>query len=237
MPCIFVWSSWKPLTLSNAIPQRLFWMLSRNCLFSLSNQLAVSSQRLVLMSTEEVLEDSKSLAEQQVRGWITIVVSLKKRYPTHMDTDRDLLLCSMFLLFRLRMMQSWLWLRGKVIPHISCWFITRTSRVYTSCWTSSNHRFFLKFIDLYWGCWNSPLERLAISECDLILSCADDNEFEVVDIAQPTDFSISWRVSLTLYQENLLNIRNILLKHKGGVGIALEVCLSLSLFVTNNCCK
>ncbi|CAF2332223.1 unnamed protein product [Brassica napus] len=43
-------------------------MLSRNCLFSLSNQLAVSSQRLVLMSTEEVLEDSKSLAEQQVRG-------------------------------------------------------------------------------------------------------------------------------------------------------------------------
>ncbi|WZZ90000.1 hypothetical protein YC2023_118579 [Brassica napus] len=94
----------------------------------------VSSQRLVLMSTEEVLEDSKSLAEQQVENDAVVALTLRKgTYPSYL----------------------------------------------------------LLFIE---AVEKSPLESLAIAECEPSInstSVVDDNEFEDVDIAQPTDFSIS----------------------------------------------
>ncbi|KAL0735031.1 hypothetical protein Bca4012_011241 [Brassica carinata] len=70
----------------------------------------ISNQRLLLMSTEEVLEDSKSLAEQMVENDAVVALTFRKGY-------------------------------------------------------------------------------LLVSLCSLYDS--DDNEFEDVDIAQPTDFSIS----------------------------------------------
>ncbi|CAF1767162.1 unnamed protein product [Brassica napus] len=47
----------------------------------------VSSQRLVLMSTEEVLEDSKSLAEQQVENDAVVALTLRKDDNEFEDVD------------------------------------------------------------------------------------------------------------------------------------------------------
>ncbi|VYS70698.1 unnamed protein product [Arabidopsis thaliana] len=46
-------------------------------LFALIEQ-PVNNQRLVLMSTEEVLEDSKSLADQKVENDAVVALTLKK---------------------------------------------------------------------------------------------------------------------------------------------------------------
>ncbi|VVB16373.1 unnamed protein product [Arabis nemorensis] len=46
-------------------------------LFALIEQ-PVSNQRLVLMSTEEVLEDSKSLADQKVENDAVVALTLRK---------------------------------------------------------------------------------------------------------------------------------------------------------------
>uniref|UniRef100_A0A1J3GI94 Ubiquitin-like domain-containing protein n=1 Tax=Noccaea caerulescens TaxID=107243 RepID=A0A1J3GI94_NOCCA len=46
-------------------------------LFTLIEQ-PVSNQRLVLMSTEEVLEDSKSLAEQKVENDAVVALTMRK---------------------------------------------------------------------------------------------------------------------------------------------------------------
>ncbi|XP_018472914.1 uncharacterized protein LOC108844190 [Raphanus sativus] len=46
-------------------------------LFTLIEQ-PVSNQRLILMSTEEVLEDSKSLAEQKVENDAVVALTLRK---------------------------------------------------------------------------------------------------------------------------------------------------------------
>ncbi|KAG7538459.1 Ubiquitin domain [Arabidopsis suecica] len=48
-------------------------------LFALIEQ-PVSNQRLVLMSTEEVLEDSKTLADQKVENDAVVALTLRKGY-------------------------------------------------------------------------------------------------------------------------------------------------------------
>ncbi|CAN6862354.1 hypothetical protein F2Q70_00005377 [Brassica cretica] len=60
-------------------------MLSINC-FTLIEK-PVSSQRLVLMSTEEVLEDSKYLAEQQVENDAVVALTLRKDDNEFEDVD------------------------------------------------------------------------------------------------------------------------------------------------------
>ncbi|KAG2310821.1 hypothetical protein Bca52824_022378 [Brassica carinata] len=47
----------------------------------------VSNQRLVLMSTEEVLEDSKSLAEQKVENDAVVALTLRKDDNEFEDVD------------------------------------------------------------------------------------------------------------------------------------------------------
>ncbi|CAH8366157.1 unnamed protein product [Eruca vesicaria subsp. sativa] len=55
-------------------------------LFTLIEQ-PVSNQRLVLMSTEEVLEDSKSLDEQKVENEAVVALTLRKDDNEFEDVD------------------------------------------------------------------------------------------------------------------------------------------------------
>ncbi|CAG7892328.1 unnamed protein product [Brassica rapa] len=55
-------------------------------LFTLIEQ-PVSNQRLVLLSTEEVLEDSKSLAEQKVENDAVLALTLRKDDNEFEDVD------------------------------------------------------------------------------------------------------------------------------------------------------
>ncbi|KAH0896471.1 hypothetical protein HID58_046039, partial [Brassica napus] len=55
-------------------------------LFTLIEQ-PVSNQRLVLLSTEEVLEDSKSLAEQKVENDAVVALTLRKDDNEFEDVD------------------------------------------------------------------------------------------------------------------------------------------------------